>query len=177
MFDYDNDGLLDLYVGNYIKFDPLYKYYYSPDGFPGPMAYDSQQDLLYHNKGKGIFENVTKEMGIIDIDGRAMGVGAADYDDDGFVDVYVANDHGLNYLWHNDSGKGFTDKGTMSGTAFSQSGEGTISMAVDFADCNGDGLLDIFVSDVIIMAELGMPVGTRYGPSKASEHASGRRPN
>ncbi|TAL65498.1 MAG: CRTAC1 family protein [Bacteroidetes bacterium] len=145
--DYDNDGLLDLYVGNYLNYDPQYKYYYAPDGFPGPMAYDSQADVLYHNKGNGVFEDVTKSMGIIDVDGRAMGVGAADYDDDGFVDIYVANDHTLNYLWHNDGGKGFTDRGTMSGTAFGQAGESTISMAVDFADYNGDGLIDIFVSD------------------------------
>lgn len=145
--DYDNDGLLDLYVGNYLNYDPQYKYYYAPDGFPGPMAYDSQSDVLYHNKGNGVFEDVTKSMGIIDIDGRAMGVGSADYDDDGFVDIYVANDHTLNYLWHNDGGKGFTDRGTMSGTAFGQSGESTVSMAVDFADYNGDGLTDIFVSD------------------------------
>jgi len=145
--DYDNDGLLDLYVGNYLNFDPKYKYYYAPDGFPGPMAYDSQADYLYHNKGDGTFEDVTKSMGIIDIDGRAMGVGAADYDDDGFVDIYVANDHTLNYLWHNEGGKGFTDRGTMSGTAFSQAGEATVSMSVDFADYNSDGLLDMFISD------------------------------
>jgi len=86
-------------------------------------------------------------MGINDIDGRGMGVAAADYDDDGFVDVFVANDHTVNYLWHNDGGKGFTDRGTMSGTAFSQAGESTVSMSVDFADFNGDGLLDIFKSD------------------------------
>lgn len=145
--DYDNDGLLDLYVGNYLNFDPEYKYYYAPDGFPGPLAYDSQADILYHNKGDGTFENVTKKMGIVDIDGRAMGVGAADYDDDGFVDIYVANDHTVNYLWHNDEGKGFTDRGTMSGTGFSQAGEATVSMSVDFADYNGDQLLDMFISD------------------------------
>jgi hypothetical protein len=146
-FDYDNDGLLDLYVGNYLNFDPNYKYYYAPDGFPSPMAYDAQKDVLYHNKGNDTFEDVTKSMGINDIDGRAMGVGAADYDNDGFVDIYVANDHTLNYLWHNDGGKGFTDRATMTGTAFGQAGESAISMAVDFADYNGDGLLDIFVSD------------------------------
>lgn len=145
--DYDNDSFLDLYVGNYLNFDPEYKYFYAPDGFPGPLAYDAQADVLYHNKGDGTFENVTKSMGIIDIDGRAMGVGAADYDDDGFVDIFVANDHTVNYLWHNDLGNGFTDKGTMSGTGFSQAGESTISMSVDFADFNGDGLLDLFKSD------------------------------
>ncbi len=128
--DYDNDSFLDLYVGNYLNFDPDYKYYYAPDGFPGPMAYDAQPDILYHNNGDGTFEDVTQAMGIIDMDGRAMGVGAADYDDDGFVDIYVANDHTMNYLWHNEGGKGFTDMGTMSGTAFSQAGEATVSMSV-----------------------------------------------
>jgi hypothetical protein len=145
--DYDNDGLLDLYVGNYLNYDPDYSYYYAPDGFPGPLAYDSQKDVLYQNKGNGTFEDVTEQMGIVDIDGRAMGVGAADYDDDGFVDIYVANDHTVNYLWHNDQGKGFTDKGTLSGTGFSQAGEATVSMSVDFADYNHDELLDIFISD------------------------------
>jgi enediyne biosynthesis protein E4 len=145
--DYDNDGFLDLYVGNYLNFDPNYKYFYAPDGFPAPLAYDAQPDVLYHNNGDGTFSDVTSAMGITDKDGRAMGVGAADYDDDGFMDIYVANDHTLNYLWHNDAGKSFTDRGTMSGTAFSQSGESTVSMSVDFADFNGDGLLDMFVSD------------------------------
>ena len=145
--DYDNDGHLDLYVGNYLTFDPNYKYYYTPDGFPGPMAYDAEPDILYHNRGDGTFEDVTQAMGIIDKDGRAMGVGVADYDDDGFVDIFVANDHTLNYLWHNEGGKKFVDRGTMSGTAFSQAGEATVSMSVDFADYNNDGLLDIFKSD------------------------------
>jgi enediyne biosynthesis protein E4 len=145
--DYDNDGFLDLYVGNYLNFDPNYKYFYAPDGFPGPLAYDAQPDVLYHNNGDGTFKDVTKAMGINDLDGRAMGIGAIDYDDDGFVDIYVANDHSLNYLWHNNAGKGFTDMGTPSGTAFSQSGESTVSMSVDFADYNGDGLMDLFVSD------------------------------
>jgi enediyne biosynthesis protein E4 len=146
-FDYDNDGLLDLYVGNYLFFDPNYKYFYAPDGFPGPMAYEAEPDVLYHNKGNGVFEDVTKAMGIVDVDGRAMGVGAADYDDDGFVDIFVANDHSRSYLWHNDGGKGFTDRAVMAGTAFGQSGESTVSMSVDFADYNGDGLMDIFISD------------------------------
>lgn len=145
--DFDNDGFLDLYVGNYLNFDPNYKYFYAPDGFPGPLAYNSQPDALYHNNGDETFTNVTEKMGIEDTDGRAMGVGAADYDDDGFVDIYVANDHTANYLWHNEEGKKFINVGTMSGTGFGQSGEATVSMSVDFADYNGDGLLDMFVSD------------------------------
>ena len=146
-FDYDNDGFLDLYVGKYLNFDPNYKYYYAPDGFPGPMAYDAQPDVLYHNNGDGTFGDVTKDMGITDLDGRAMGVGASDYDEDGFVDIYVANDHSMNYLWHNNGGKGFTDMGTPSGTAFGQSGESAVSMSVDFADYLGNGKMDMFVSD------------------------------
>jgi hypothetical protein len=86
-------------------------------------------------------------MGITDMDGRAMGVGSADYDGDGYVDILVANDHTANYLWHNEQGKGFTERGTESGTGFSQAGEATVSMSVDFADYNQDELLDIFVSD------------------------------
>ena len=88
-------------------YDPEYKYFYAPDGFPGPMAYDAQKDVLYHNKGDGTFEDVTEKMGITDLDGRAMGVGVADLDEDGFVDVYVANDHTLNYFWHNEKGQRF----------------------------------------------------------------------
>jgi enediyne biosynthesis protein E4 len=146
-FDYDNDSFLDLYVGNYLNFDPNYKYYYAPDGFPGPLAYDAQPDMLYHNNGDGTFSDVTEKMGIADRDGRAMGVGAIDYDDDGFVDIYVANDHTMNYLWHNNGGKGFTDMGTPSGTAFGQSGESAVSMSVDFADYKGSGRMDMFISD------------------------------
>lgn len=146
-FDFNNDSFLDLYVGNYLTFDPEYKYYYAPDGFPGPMAYEAEADYLYQNNGDDTFTDVTKAMGINDLDGRAMGVGAADYDDDGYVDIFVANDHTMNYLWHNEGGKGFVDKGILSGTAFSQAGEATVSMSVDFADYNNDGLLDLFVSD------------------------------
>ncbi|MCP3929282.1 MAG: CRTAC1 family protein [Bacteroidetes bacterium] len=146
-FDYDNDGFLDLYIGNYLEFDPQYDYYYAPDNFPGPMAYDGQSDKLYHNLGDGTFEDVTQTMGIFNPEGRAMGVGSADYDNDGYADIFVANDHMINYMYHNEAGKGFKDVGVMSGVAFNQVGEATISMAVDFADYNNDGLLDLFVSD------------------------------
>ena len=145
--DFDNDGHLDLYVGNYIKFDPRYNYYYAPDGFPGPMAYDGEPDRLYHNKGDGTFEEVTEAMGLHNPEGRAMGVGSADFNNDGWMDIYVANDHMVNFLYENQQGKGFKDVGIATGTAFNQVGEATISMSVDFADFNGDGLLDMFVSD------------------------------
>jgi hypothetical protein len=146
-FDYDNDGLLDLYVGNYIKYNPDYSYFYAPDGFPDPMAYDGQLDRLYHNLGGNKFEDVTQSMGIANPDGRAMGVGAADFDGDGWVDIFVANDHMINNIYHNNGGKSFEDQGTKTGMAFNQAGEATISMSVDFADYNGDGLIDVFMSD------------------------------
>ena len=146
-FDYDNDGFIDLYVGNYIEYDPDYGYYYAPDGFPGPMAYDGQVDRLYRNLGNQTFEDVTEAMGIVNPDGRAMGVGAADFDGDGWVDIFVANDHMVNNIYRNLEGKGFEDFGTHTGMAFNQAGEATISMSVDFADYNGDGLIDVFMSD------------------------------
>ncbi|NJN24645.1 MAG: CRTAC1 family protein [Cyclobacteriaceae bacterium] len=145
--DFDNNGLVDLYVGNYLSFDPDYKFFYAPDGFPGPMSFDGEIDRLYKNLGNGKFEDVTEAMGVFNPNGRAMGVGAADYDNDGFMDIYVANDHMVNFMYHNQGGSGFKEVGIPSGTAFNQVGEGTISMAVDFGDYNGDGLLDIWVSD------------------------------
>ena len=152
--DYDNDALLDLYVGNYLHFDPNYKFYYAPDGFPGPEAFDGEADRLYKNLGNDKFEDVTEAMGVFNPNGRAMGVGTADFNNDGFMDIYVANDHMVNFMYRNEGGKMFKDVGIQTGTAFNQSGEGTISMAVDFADFNHDGLLDLWVSDDALLLTL-----------------------
>ncbi len=146
--DYDGDGLLDLYVGNYIEFDVDYDLYYPPDGYPGPLAYPGQPDLMYRNLGDGEFEDVTERLGILRPDGRAMGVGSADYDADGYIDIFVANDVMPNYLFHNVEGRRFEEVALASGVAFGRRGEATSSMAVDFADFDGDGLLDLYVSDM-----------------------------
>lgn len=147
-FDYDNDGLLDLYVGNYVEFDPEYDFYYAPDGFPGPLAYRGQPDVLFHNRGDGTFEDVTRDMGLYRPDGRMMGVAAADFDNDGFLDIYVANDAMENYLFQSQGGQGFKNIARAAGVAYSEMGDATAAMAVHFADYDNDGLLDIYVSDI-----------------------------
>jgi hypothetical protein len=145
--DYDLDGLLDLYVGNYLDYDPSYNLYYSPDGYPGPLNFDGQPDILYRNLGNGRFEDVTEEMGLFMEDGRAMGVGTADYNNDGYPDIYVANDMMTNYLFRNNEGSGFTDTGMESHSAFNHTGEATSSMSVVFGDYDGNGFLDMYVTD------------------------------
>ncbi len=147
-FDYDNDGYLDLYVGNYLEYDPDYTFYYSPDGFPGPLAYSGQPDVLYHNNGDGTFKDVTRDLGLYRPEGRMMGVSAADFDNDGYVDIYVSNDAMENYLFHNQSGQGFKNIALSAGVAYSEMGDATAAMAVHFVDYDNDGLLDIYVSDI-----------------------------
>ncbi|MGC8667807.1 MAG: CRTAC1 family protein [Chthonomonadales bacterium] len=146
-FDYDNDGRLDLYVVNYIIFDPNYKYYYNPDGFPGPLAFEGQADVLYHNEGNGTFRNVTKSLGVYNPSGRGMGAVAFDYDEDGFMDLYVANDSMTKWLYHNERGRGFREVGARAGVALNVAGEGTASMMGTCADYDGDGRPDLFVPD------------------------------
>ncbi|HEU4402941.1 MAG TPA: CRTAC1 family protein [Candidatus Polarisedimenticolia bacterium] len=145
-FDFDRDGRLDLYVGNYIEFDPKYVRFYPPDGFPGPLAYPPQPDTLYRNRGDGTFENVTARVGLTK-KGRAMSVAAADYDGDGYDDLYVTNDATENFLYHNEAGRALRDAAPEAGVAYNGMGDQTSSMAVDFGDFDGDGRIDIFVSD------------------------------
>jgi len=146
-FDYDNDGDLDLYVGNYLEFDPEYRLYYAADAFPGPLAYPGQPDVLYRNEGDGTFANVTEAAGMLN-EGRAMGLVAGDFDDDGWTDLYVTNDAMENYLYHNEKDGTFTDIGLESGTAFSANGDASSSMGGDFGDFDLDGDLDLFVPDM-----------------------------
>src|SRR3990170_51514 len=146
--DYDNDGLLDLYVGNYVQFDPQYRLYFAPDGFPGPLAYPGQPDVLYRNRGDGTFEDVTERVGVLRPDGRAMGIGAADYDADGYVDIFVANDQTENYLFHNIRGERFEEAAVAARVAFNHRGDATSAMTVTFGDYDGDGQLDMFVPDM-----------------------------
>jgi hypothetical protein len=146
-FDADGDGRLDLYVANYVEFDPTYALYFQPDGFPGPLSYRAQAHVLYRNRGDGTFEDVSERAGIRALEGRGMGVAAADLDGDGREDLYVANDATANWLLHNEGGMRFRDAGLASGTAYGMQGEATAAMAGIVGDFDGDGRPDIFVSD------------------------------
>ena len=145
--DFDNDGFLDIYVGNYLDFDPAYRLYYAADEFPGPLSYPGLPDRLYRNRGDGTFVDVTSRVGVKN-NGRAMGVLAADYDDDGWPDIYVANDAGANFLYRNDRGLRFLDRALQAGVAFSESGSETSSMGAIFGDYDNDGDFDILVPDM-----------------------------
>jgi hypothetical protein len=145
--DYDKDGCVDLFVGRYVKFDPKYRAYYAADNYPGPLDYEGETNKLYHNNCDGTFTDVTEKSGIGAYVGRTMGVTAADFDNDGWDDIYVANDRTENFLFHNKHDGTFEEIGNDSGTAFGQNGESTSSMGPVFADLEGRGVLDLWVTD------------------------------
>jgi hypothetical protein len=146
-FDYNRDGLLDLFVVNYVDWDPRYepacmglngRGYCHPDSFP-PLT-----NTLYRNNGDGTFTDVSAETGISKVEGRGMGVAFADYDNDGWPDIFVANDNSPNLLFHNIDGKRFEEVGLQAGVAYNEDGNVLAGMGVDFRDLNNDGLPDIW---------------------------------
>lgn len=145
--DYDKDGCVDLFVGRYVKFDPKYRNYYAADNYPGPLDYEGETNKLFHNNCDGTFTDVTEKSGIGASVGRTMGVTAADFDNDGWDDIYVANDRTENFLFHNKHDGTFEEVGNETGTAFGQNGESTSSMGPVFTDLQGRGVLDLWVTD------------------------------
>ena len=145
--DYDRDGCLDLFVGRYVKFDPKYRNYYAADNYPGPLDYEGETNKLFHNNCDGTFTDVSDKSGIGAYVGRTMGVTAADFDGDGWPDIYVANDRTENFLFHNKHDGTFEEIAGDAGVAYGQNGEATSSMGPVFADITGSGLLDLWVSD------------------------------
>jgi enediyne biosynthesis protein E4 len=145
--DYDKDGCLDLFIGRYVKFDPKYRAFYAPTNYPGPLDYEGETNQLFHNNCDGTFTNVTEKSGIGAYVGRTMGVTAADFDNDGWDDIYVANDRTENFLFRNKHDGTFEEIGNDTGTAFGQNGESTSSMGPVFADFEGRGVLDLWVTD------------------------------
>lgn len=147
--DYDGDGDLDVYVANYLQYDDgKFRSYYAAAGYPGPLSYGGQPDALYRNNGDGTFADVTKQAGLLAPDGRAMSAGAADIDNDGLPDIFVANDAMENYYYVN-TGKGtFENKALIMGLAFGEHGQGVSSMGPVIGDVDGDGRQDIFIPDM-----------------------------
>src|SRR5262245_14871699 len=150
--DIDNDGDIDLYVTNYVDFTVKNNKYCSAmqniRTYCHPNVYNPAPHILYRNNGDGTFTDITKEAGVYRTDGNGLGVVFGDYDNDGWIDIYVANDSVPNFLFHN-KGKGiFEEVGLRAGVSIGVEGRPLAGMGTDMADIDGDGLLDIIVTNL-----------------------------
>jgi enediyne biosynthesis protein E4 len=147
-FDYNNDGLLDLFVVNYCKWavnqDPYCSLKSGVRAYCHPKHYAPLPNTLYRNNGDGTFSDVSAQTGIAEKFGKGMSVSFADYDGDGFLDAFVANDTTQNFLFHNLHGKKFEDVAVLAGVAYAPDGAALSGMGSDFRDLNNDGLADIW---------------------------------
>jgi len=151
-FDYDRDGKLDLYVGGYVALGPGpdAKRYCNLGGVKSscpPSAYGGSPDVLYHNNGDGTFTNVTKKAKIYQPEGKNLSVGAGDYDNDGWPDIFVANDGLYAYLYHNEHNGTFVEEGLPAGMAVAGQGQIMAAMCISLGDYDNDGWLDLYISD------------------------------
>ena len=154
--DYDRDGDVDLYVANYLAFDrdkiprrgesDICKFM-GADVMCGPLGLAGEPDTLYQNNGDGTFTDVTREAGIEDPDYYGFGVAFTDFDNDGWPDIYVANDSVPNLMFQNNGDGTFSEIGLVSGTALNEQGSEQSGMGVAAGDYDGNGLLDIFVTN------------------------------
>ncbi len=151
-FDYNNDGKLDLFVVNYcvweVNKDPYCPLKSGVRGYCHPKLYTSLHDTLYRNNGDGTFTDVSEETGIAAQFGKGMSVSFADYDGDGFLDAFVANDTTPAFLFHNLGGKKFEEVGVTAGVAYAPDGSTLSGMGSDFRDTNNDGKPDIWYTAV-----------------------------
>lgn len=150
-FDYDNDGKLDLFVSSFVLYNKEMscgnnrlglKYYCIP------RVFKPQPSRLYHNNGDGAFADVSKESGIINSPGKSFGVVATDVNNDGLIDLFVANDTMPNFLFINKGSGKFEEVGLASGVAYSEAGTPRSGMGVDAGDYNNDGWQDLFVANI-----------------------------
>ncbi len=150
-FDYDNDGKLDLFVANYVEWSVEKDQLCSLDGknksYCTPQSYKGQSSTLYHNKGNGTFENVTQVAGLNDPTSKSLGVALLDYNGDGWLDLFVANDTEPNKLYKNNGNGTFTDEAVTAGVAFSEAGTARAGMGVDAGDFDGSGRQGIVVGN------------------------------
>jgi hypothetical protein len=156
-FDYDNDGRLDLFVCRFVDFTKLTHHVCNAPNVPAlagineycyPRIFNPMPSWLFHNNGDGTFTDVSQKMGIADNPGKSWGVVATDINDDGFLDLFVANDTTANFLFANRKGKKFEEIGFTAGVAYGPGGKARSGMGVDSADFNQDGWLDLFVTNL-----------------------------
>ena len=149
-FDYDHDGFLDLYVANYVnaRYDDTPYCGFEREGFRsycGPSIFDGVPDRLYHNNGDGTFTDVSVKAGIANPAGKGLGVVFCDFDDDTWVDIYVANDLVRNFLYRNNGDGTFRDVTYGAGVGFDANGRPQAGMGTDCGDVNGDHRPDLMV--------------------------------
>ena len=148
--DYDNDGHLDLYVTNYVQYQLDQSKTCQNKGrrtYCKPQEYAGEADILYRNRGDGTYTEVTQAAGVYQPRSRGLGVVWGDYDSDGYIDLYVANDTNENHLFHNNHDGTFSDMAFFAGVALNENGEMGNGMGVDFGDYDNDGRLDIMVTN------------------------------
>jgi hypothetical protein len=148
-FDYDNDGYLDLFVCNYLTYDEKNLPCSLFDGKPYCLIknFKGSASKLFHNNGDGTFADVSEKAGIANPKGKGLGVIALDYDNDGRMDIFQANDAAANFLYHNNGDGTFSETALASGVAFDPNGNARGGMGVDAEDLDGDGYLEIFVAN------------------------------
>ncbi|MGA9812655.1 MAG: CRTAC1 family protein [Terriglobales bacterium] len=150
-FDYDNDGKLDLFVAHYIEWSIDTDQYCSLDNknksYCTPQRYKGQSATLFHNRGNGTFENVTRRAGLYDPTGKSLGVAMLDYDNDGWMDLLVTNDTEPNKLYHNNHNGTFTDVGVAAGIAYGDSGTVRAGMGTDAADYDNSGWQSLVIGN------------------------------
>ena len=151
-FDYDRDGWLDLFVANYVDYTlATHRVCSRPTGAPdycGPLAWRGETDRLWRNRGDGTFEDVTVRAGLGRARGNALGALAADFDGDGWSDLFVANDQMVNFLWRNQGDGTFVDDALLAGVAVNGEGHPEASMGVSAGDYDADGDEDLFMTHI-----------------------------
>jgi hypothetical protein len=151
-FDYDHDGLLDLVVSQYTYWNPLTDVRCIRDGkddsYCHPRTYKSVPHTLYHNLGRGKFEDVTRKSGFGAALGKGMGIGIADFNHDGWDDVFVANDTERNFMYMNQGDGTFKEVGLLYGVAYNDDGITVSGMGCDVNDFNNDGWVDVFYNNL-----------------------------